>query len=189
MLGSEALVREALATEALATEALATEALATEALATEAAATKALATQALATKALATEALATEALATEAPAKTAPAREALARIQTLRQLSKRKSKTWQPVDDGGALEKVAYVSEGGASTDVSDSIRVLSALEERATAPSRVPRIPSVGLRRPHIDGKQRCVSTNGSGLRTSTALSVMQELTAFGPSEAVICD
>ena len=85
MLGSEALVREALATEALATEALAT----------EAPATKALATKALATKALATEALATEALATEAPAKTAPAREALARIQTLRQVSKRKSRTWQ----------------------------------------------------------------------------------------------
>ena len=37
------------------------------------------------------------------------------------------------VDDGGGVEEEAYVDEGGASTDVSDLMRILSALEERAS--------------------------------------------------------
>ena len=45
------------------------------------------------------------------------------------------------VDDGGVYEEDDGVNEGGADTDLSDSRPVLSALEERANAPSRVPRV------------------------------------------------
>ena len=45
------------------------------------------------------------------------------------------------VDDGGVDEEDDGVDEGGADADLSDSRPVLSALEERANAPSRVPRV------------------------------------------------
>jgi hypothetical protein len=166
---TEASATEILATEALATEALATEASAAEILATEASATEILTTEALATEASATNALATEALAIEALATEALARKTLAtKVLAIARYAGQRG-TGQDtgaetsvqvqvedltVDDGRGVEEEAYVDVGGTRTDVSDLIRVLSALEERATAPSRVPRIIYVRLRQMHIDGK-----------------------------------